>query len=659
VAELDNASRLTSKHTLIIVGGGMAAHALCREVSRAKVEERPRIVMIGEERLPAYNRVRLSEVMGGLDPAALELSPRAFYHRHEIALHLDDAVVAIDREAQRVRTASGRVFDYDALVLATGSEPRRPPIPGIDGSGCHVYRSLRDLEELRHALSRARSGAVIGGGLLGLEAAGVLHERGLGVQIVETGSGLMPRQLDAASGRCLQAHVERLGLRVHVGRQVVAVERDAAGLRLCFDNRESLSADLVVVAAGIRPRDELARACGLRCNVRGGVAVDDVLRSSDPRIYAVGECASVRGTCYGLLRPCLAMAQALGKHLLGAPATFGDPDQSCRLKLLGVEVAALGDYGNEHQAVAVDVREGRRTLLLEGSTLVGAVAVGPWHELPRVQHAIAEQASISARQLERFARGGALFRDRTALPVTAWPDRAVLCNCAQVEVGEIRARLQAGACDPAQLAACTGVTTGCGSCKPLLGVLLGDAVLAASRARTFGLPALSLFALALAVLSAGAAPIEFAESVSDAVRAVDRLWRERWLKQITGFGALALTALGFVLTLRKRGRWPRFGELNLYRALHALLGALTLLALIAHTGFRLGDNLNLLLIASFLGASVFGSALGLASSLESRARGLAAIRARRLRPYVTLLHILLVWPLPVLIGLHVLAVYYF
>ncbi|HMC70705.1 MAG TPA: FAD-dependent oxidoreductase, partial [Mycobacteriales bacterium] len=330
-----------TRQRLVVVGNGMVGHRLIDALRSRDRDRSWDITIIGEEPRPAYDRVALSSWFNGATPDDLTLDP-ACYSGAE--LMLGERVVGIDRWARTVATSTGRAVGYDALVLATGSSAFVPPIPGADQPGCFVYRTIEDLQAISAAahVAGVRSGAVVGGGLLGLEAANALQALGLETHVVEFASRLMPMQVDDGGGEALRRRVEQLGVHLHLG---AATERIEPGppLRMVFADGSAVNADLVVFSAGIRPRDGLARDAGLAVGERGGVVVDEGCRTEDERIWAVGEVACLGGRTYGLVAPGYAMAEVVADRLLGGTATFPGADTSTKLKLLGVDVASFGD----------------------------------------------------------------------------------------------------------------------------------------------------------------------------------------------------------------------------------------------------------------------------------------------------------------------------
>lgn len=322
---------------LIVIGHGMVGHKLleCVAAETAAVQA----TVLAEEPRPAYDRVHLSEFFAGKSADDLSLVEPGFFARHpQFDLRLNARVVSIDRAAHTVTLASGDTLAYDKLVLATGSRPFVPPVPGHDRADCFVYRTIEDLEAMQACGARAKRGVVVGGGLLGLECAKALRDMGLDTHVVEFAPRLMAVQVDDGGGRMLRAKIEALGVTVHTGKNTLEIVDGEEGThRMVFADGTHLDTDMIVFSAGIRARDELARACGLEIGARGGVAIDDACRTSDADIYAIGECAAWNGTVYGLVAPGYDMARVVAKQLAGRTdeaAVFAGADMSTKLKLM-------------------------------------------------------------------------------------------------------------------------------------------------------------------------------------------------------------------------------------------------------------------------------------------------------------------------------------
>jgi len=459
--------------TLVIIGNGMVGHHCVEQLIERGALAHYDIHVFGEERHRAYDRVHLSEYFGGRDAESLALGAADLYGSHGVHLHLGVQVVEIDRINREVITTQGRQH-YDRLVLATGSYPFVPPIPGAEGNSRLVYRTLEDLDGIRAAATGARRGVVVGGGLLGLEAANALKSLGLEAHVVEFAPRLMPVQLDDAGGAALKARIEALGVGVHLSRatsEIVAGEDYV--YRMNFSDGEFLETDLVLFSAGIRPQDALARAAGLEIGERGGVIIDDDFRTSDPTIYAIGECAAWNGTCFGLVAPGYTMARNLALQLVGEDhESFVGADMSTKLKLLGVDVGSIGDAhgatpGAKSYRFIDESNNSYRRLVVspDGKTVIGAVLVGDnsYYDtlLQYAQNAIKLPADPSSLILP-------LSDGAPTLGADALPDTATLCSCHNVSKGAVCCQVDAGITDLGELKAVTKAGSGCGGCAALV-----------------------------------------------------------------------------------------------------------------------------------------------------------------------------------------------
>jgi nitrite reductase (NADH) large subunit len=478
-----------TKPTIVVIGHGMVGQRFLEALAERGLAEAAQVTVLCEEPRPAYDRVRLTSYFSGTSPDELALADAGFMSRHGIRLHLGDPATAIDTERRRVTSRSGRVLAYDFLVLATGSYPFVPPVPGCESTGCFVYRTIEDLLAIEeYATSSARTGVVVGGGLLGLEAAGALRGLGLATHIVEFNDRLMALQVDAGGGSALRRTLEgmELNVRTGVGGREILSGSGGAVRGMVLSDGSTVETDMVVFSAGVRPRDQLARECGLEIGERGGVAVDDRCRASAPGIYAIGECAqAVDGTVYGLVAPGYDMAEtaadALARALApqggdaGAARTFTGADTSTKLKLLGVDVASFGDaHGSTEGCMDVvysDSRRGVYKKLVMGpdGALLGGVLVGDGDAYGMLRPLTGSVPPVAPESLVLPAGVGA----PAALGPASLPDDAVVCNCHNVAKGAIRAAVTEQGCgDVPSVQKCTQAGTGCGSCVKVLGQLV-------------------------------------------------------------------------------------------------------------------------------------------------------------------------------------------
>ncbi|HEY5843238.1 MAG TPA: nitrite reductase large subunit NirB [Mycobacterium sp.] len=467
---------------VIVVGHGMVGHRFVEALRARDTDAAWRVTVLAEEADAAYDRVALTSYTEHWDRDLLALPGNRYRDDDRVRLILGSPVATVDRDAKAVVTASGERFGYDALVLATGSSAFVPPVPGHDLPGCHVYRTLDDLDAIRAdvgaalAVGRTRDAVVIGGGLLGLEAANALRTFGMRPHVVEMAPRLMAVQLDEAGGALLGRMIGGLGIDVHVSVGTQSIERTADGtLVVTLSDGTVVDAGVVVFAAGVRPRDELARAAGLAIAERGGVLTDSSCATADPNVYAVGEVAAIEGRCYGLVAPGYTTAEVVADRLVGGVAEFPGADLSTKLKLLGVDVASFGDaMGATPDCLEVVVNDaGNQTyakLVLsdDARTLLGGVLVG----------------DASAYGVLRPMVGGQLPGDPLALIVPqsdsgaavlgvgSLPDDAQICSCNNVAKRDLKDAICGGCTDVPALKACTSAGTSCGSCVPLLKQLL-------------------------------------------------------------------------------------------------------------------------------------------------------------------------------------------
>jgi ferredoxin-nitrate reductase len=445
---------------LVIVGTGLAGLAVAEEALRRRPADRWRITMLGEEPGPAYNRVLVSKLLARTCGSGdLELKPAAWYRDHGIDLRAGWPAEAIDLDTTTVLDSAGTRHRFDALVLATGSRPFVPPIPGADLPHVHTFRTPKDVRALAAAAARSRSAVVLGGGLLGLEAAAGLRSRGMDVTVVELAPRLMPQQLDHGAAAMLERTLRGLGLRFVLGRSVAAIGTDT----ITLDDRSSLPAELVVVAAGVRPETGLARAAGIDCG--RGVLVDDELRTSAPGVWAVGECAEHRGTVYGLWAPLAEQARTAAAVIAGDPAAFHGATPATNLKVAGVNLFAGGDpepAEGRDEVVFADTRRGvYRRLVLDSDSLDVAVLVGDVTDARRLSELLRTGEPLPASLLDPG-------RDHSEESPAA-----NVCSCNSVSRETIERAIQHGGLTTlAQVSGATGAATGCGSCAADVEALL-------------------------------------------------------------------------------------------------------------------------------------------------------------------------------------------
>lgn len=652
----ENAVAATSVAPVVIVGSGPVGVRVAQELHRR--DPALDVVLYGAERREPYNRVRLSSFLAGelgWDALTRDLE---LPERENLEKRFGCTVVAICRRAHTVIEARGRTQPYGRLVLATGSTPYVPDIPGIARPNVYTFRDFDDAERLFARRIRSRRTVVLGGGLLGLEAARAMRRFNTEVVVIEQEARLMPQQLDSEGAALLRAHVERLGIGIVTGdgvRRALGEDRvEAVQLR----SGMRIECDTVIVATGIRPNVRLALRAGLA--VGRGIRVDDSMRTRDPAIYAVGECAEHREVVYGLVAPGLEQAAVAAARITGDDARYLGSTSATRLKVLDLPVFSIGrvregdklDLARERVHRSADGKTYGK-IITERGRLIGALVVGHLPEPGRLQEAVTRARRVLPWQGWRFMRTGALWTEEQRGSVVAWPDAVAVCNCTGVTRGALGCALAAGCASAASLAAATGASTVCGSCRPLLAELAGAREpLAPVRGAKFlfGIGAAALFLALLAALFA----IPYPDSVQLAWT-WDFLWRESFWKQASGYTVVGLSLAALALSLRKRIARLKWGDFAWWRIAHAFLALLILGALAVHTGGRLGANLNFALMVIFLGVIALGAVAGGVVALEHR----LGARAARLRRAWNWAHLIVFWPVPALLGMHVLKSYYF
>ncbi len=468
------------RERVLVVGNGMVGQRFCDELTQRDTARQYSVNVVGEEPVPAYDRVHLTDYLASRDGQALTLASVEWYRERGIELRLAESIETLDLEGHRAFTSSGAWVGFDHLVLATGSRPFVPPIVGIDKPGVFVYRTIEDLDRIAAYARSCRTAAVLGGGLLGLEAAKAVLDLGLLTHVLEFAPRLMPRQLDKAAASLLATAVEALGVRVHLGAQAERIEGNGHVESMTLADGTSIDVDMVIVSAGIRPRDELARDAGIEVHPRGGIVVNDGLATNVPRVYAIGECAAHRGASYGLVAPGYAMAEALARSLCGEDASFTGSDMSTKLKLLGVDVASFGnpldeDNGNRCVSFEDHVQGVYKKLVVSSdcSKLIGGILVGDTKDyVPLLQMTKAGQPlSGSPEEL--------LMGTRRAPAATSDSPAAIVCSCNNVSVGSVKGAISHGCGSLQALKSNTRAGTGCGGCLASLQSLL-DAELSAA-----------------------------------------------------------------------------------------------------------------------------------------------------------------------------------
>jgi len=461
-----------SKERVIVIGNGMVGYKFCEKMVAKGAKARYRITVFGEEPRPAYDRVNLTSYFSGKTVSDLTMAPFQWYEDNGIDLYVNEKVHDICRAEKYIISDKDRTLYYDKLVIATGSAPFVPPLPGVEKKGVFVYRTIEDLEAIMSYAKGRKKAAVIGGGLLGLEAAKALVDLNLQASVIEFSPRLMPRQIDQTGSQFLQEKIESLGVNCLFNKSTKEIVGNGCVEGLSFADGSTLDVEMIVISAGIRPRDEIARKNGLHVGERGGIIVNSHLATSDPEIFAIGECALVNNMIYGLIAPGYKMADVLANNLTAKPDQFTGADMSTKLKLMGVDVGSFGNpfaEGKDIVSVIMNNSLGGiyKRLLIDKAQkkLLGGILVGDCSDYGKLlnlcqsQGTVPEAAETLLVQKTTEAEGAG---------VAGLTDSAGICSCENVNKGVIIAAFKDGAQTVAAIKKCTKAGTGCGGCVPLI-----------------------------------------------------------------------------------------------------------------------------------------------------------------------------------------------
>ncbi|MGF1719724.1 nitrite reductase large subunit NirB [Vibrio kyushuensis] len=470
-----------SKQRIVVVGNGMVGHKFIDTLIKSPSDD-VEIITFSEEKYLAYDRVQLTSYFNGKSAEDLAMTSEAYYQENGVSYVVNEKVTSLDTDNNQVVTANGRIEAYDKLILATGSFPFVPPIPGNDQEHCHVYRTLDDLDAIELSSKQSKTGVVIGGGLLGLEAANALKNLNIETHVVEFAPRLMAVQLDAGGGDLLRRKIEDLGVMVHTEKatsEIVAGE--SARYRMNFADGSHIETDMIVFSAGIRPQDELARDTAIELGGRGGIVINNQCQTSLPDVYAIGECALWDQKVYGLVAPGYQMAKVAATHILSSLPTskeasdleFTGADMSTKLKLLGVDVASIGEVhdktpGALSYTYSDEIEQVYKRLIIseDGKKIVGAVLVGDAEAygtlLQMMQNDMPLPENPSVLILPNVAQD-----ESAGMGIEALPDTAMICSCFDVTKGDIKQAVAAGCTTMASLKETTNASTGCGGCSAL------------------------------------------------------------------------------------------------------------------------------------------------------------------------------------------------
>jgi len=642
---------------IVIIGNGPVGMHTVRQI--LKRQPNSHIVIYGNEQHKPYNRLKLSHLLSGeLDWESL-LEKLDAPETALVEERIGYTIQRINPDRQFIEDNQGVQQSYSTLILATGSRPHIPNIDGIDREGIFTFRSLDDANLLLARRVRSKHTVVLGGGLLGIEAAHGMQRNNTDVTVIEHADRLLGHQLDEEASEILRKRLKSMDIYTIVGDGVSKILGGSrvSGIRL--RSGRIIDCDTIIVATGIRPNVDLAINSGIAFSK--GIRVDDNMLTSIPNIYAVGECAEHRGKVYGMVAPGLEQASVAVNHIMGHDSQYQGSIVAAHLKVAGCPVFSMGPVGytaNPNFGKSYVYQNSRqniyRKILVHRNRIYGAIGIGDWNEANRVQASVDKHQWITPWNLIRFKRTGCLWPEDESASVTQWPANATVCQCSGATRGGIGNAIQCGATSITAIAESTGAGSVCGSCRPLVQELLGSGnpePVPWHKALS-GAAGLSLI-LILAVMVSPAIP--YANSVQVNFH-WDALWRDNILKQISGFTILGLFSAGLLVSPRKRIRkFQQLGKFDAWRFAHIALGILVVAGLIIHTGMRFGNGLNFYLMLIFTVMIALGAAATTVISQEHRIGSNATLIRRK----TVWWHILLFWPVPAVLGLHVLKSYYF
>lgn len=624
------------------------------------------VKLFGNEPFAPYNRVQLSSVLAGdIDRESItyQLPCQELHPNFE---YIVCAITSIDTAEHTVTDAFGQVHDYSKLILATGSRPFIPTIPGIQQKGVYTFRGLRDTDALYARLSSSKHIVVVGGGLLGIEAARALRRLNTRVTLIHQGSRLMNRQLDDEAAARLALKLQQNGIKIIVesGVRVVHGMNRVEGVTTRHGDR--LDCDTVLFCTGVSCNTELALNAGIK--IAQGIVVDDQLQTSAEDVYAVGECSEFNQQIFGFAGPGLDQAAVAADVISGGNARYAGSAASSRLKVANEQVFSAGEvcdfprHGRQREII-YQTDGIYRKLVVHNGKLIGLLGIGDWPELPRIQELYQQQYQQQRKpspwQLWLFRINGRLWLNNTSSNARNWPATAIICQCNQIPQLTLVKAIESGCASLPALADKTRAGSVCGSCKPLLQQLIGDDAPPEKDKAWFTILIASTLALLVALLVVSSPALTVPDTVQGAT-SLGGIWNDKFWKQVTGFTLLGLSAMGMLMSLRKRlnYKWlnQKLGEFAYWRAFHIILGLLCVTILIVHTGFHLGVNLNRYLMINFLLVIALGTFAGIAVSISHR---LSPAFGLKLRKTLSWIHLIVSWPLPILLAAHILSVYYF
>ena len=641
----------------IVVGTGPVGVHFIQEQS--KLNSTATIAVFGDEPWDPYNRIQLSSLISGDIKEQSLYSASDLKNLSNVTTFYNNRIVEINRVRKEITDSLGNKYFYGKLILATGSRPHIPLIDGIKLNNIFTFRDLSDAQRLMSRSVRTQKTVIIGGGLLGLEAARAMQRFNTEVHIIEHSSWLMFNQLDNRAGGYLKQYIESLGIYIHTNERIQKIVGSDKAEGVLLSNDTVIECDTIIIAAGIIPNNELAKESGI--NFGKGIRVNDFLQTNDQNIFAIGECSEHNHKTYGLVAPGFEQASVLAHFFNGEKAQYKGSTATTNLKVLDYAVFSAGNTGIAARARECFIyqdheKEVYRKIVIINGRIRGAIGIGEWPGVQRIQEAVEHQRRMWPWQIKRFITDGLLWNDSLSESVIDWPSTAIVCNCTGVTRGQLSQSIKQGSTTVVQLSKATGASTVCGSCKHLLTDFVGGNAAPEPTKGFRYLMTAAVISLAMVLIALFLPSLSYSNSVQNEFM-YDILWRDSLYKQISGFTLLGFSLFISIISIRKRvTKILNLWDYAYWRLMHVVIGALVIGVLLTHTGFRFGTNLNFYLMLVFCSLILLGS---IASIVISYEHNLPRRLAKQIRSYAVWSHIVLLWPFPVLLGFHILKTYYY
>ena len=647
------------KEPIVIVGGGMAAHRLCTSLSNSGYNTANLEIYSGEEILP-YDRANLSKCFKSENSTPTPLNQNEWYKQNKIKIHLQSKVSSIDPNQKLLIFEGGLRKIYSKLILALGSEPSTQSFSEAPLENVFTYRTWADLRRIRTACKLAEEVSIIGGGLLGLEAAGAIHSKSRNVTVFEMANTPLCRNLNEEAGFALLKSLESSGIRVVLKSQLKSIHQAEGYLNLVFNNKKKFRANVVVLATGHRPADQLAKSSGIEVSPNGGILVDEHLQTSQKDIFAIGDCISLKHRSFGFVQPAYHQANILASNLCGSTEKYEPKGKRITLNLSGVDISIYGENLGDAEHLTYKNGSTFRSLVVRRGILIGSTIIGNWTNSTALRFAVDENVKIPNRQKKVFNTTGELNLLDDFGEAATWSNDSIICNCCHIDCGTVRKEIKKGGDNLQKIKHSSGAGSKCGSCRlQLLGLIhaglgnnvkLENSIFASGKIFKY----LAVCSLILSVLYWLPWQISAPYTVDSLKFEFSKLWTDSVIKQITGFTVAGISFFSLLYSLRKRLGWFRIGKLGIWKTFHVLSGFLAIIVLFFHTGLSWGYNLNFLLATNFLTLNTLGAlaAVNYSAKLDS-----SSFAQNRIRYWLIRSHILFFWPYPILLFIHLYSVY--